>query len=148
MRALLCLFVACAFAIREDVYQDAFISWMTKYEKSYAPEEFFYKYGVFKTNYDFVLAHNTANHSWEVELNKFADLTSAEFKIMYNGYKPELRRNQRVEVKTLADLRIGLILLALLIGFQKVLLLASRIKVNADLVGHSVPLVRLKVLFS
>jgi len=80
---------------------------MTKYDKSYAPEEFFYKYDVFKTNYEFVQAHNAANHSWEVELNKFADLTSAEFKVMYNGYKPELRRGVRHEVQSLADLRIG-----------------------------------------
>jgi hypothetical protein len=80
---------------------------MTDFDKSYAPEEFFYKYGVFKTNYDFVQAHNAANHTWEVELNKFADLTSAEFKILFNGYKPELRRGERSEVKTLADLRIG-----------------------------------------
>jgi len=107
MRALLCLFVACAFAIPESVYQDAFITWMTKYDKSYAPEEFFYKYDVFKTNYDFVQAHNAANHTWEVELNKFADLTIAEFKLMYNGYKPELRRGARQEVQSLADLRIG-----------------------------------------
>jgi C1A family cysteine protease len=77
---------------------------MTKYEKSYGPEEFFYKYGVFKTNYDFVAAHNAGNHSWEVELNKFADLTSAEFKIIYNGYRPELRRT---EMKTLTDLKVG-----------------------------------------
>jgi len=104
MRALLCLFVAAAFAIPESVYQDAFVQWMTKYEKSYGPEEFFYKYGVFKTNYDFVAAHNAGNNSWEVELNKFADLTSAEFKLIYNGYRPELRRT---EMKTLSDLKIG-----------------------------------------
>jgi len=104
MRALLCLFVAAAFAIPESVYQDAFVQWMTKYEKSYGPEEFFYKYGVFKTNYDFVAAHNAGNHSWEVELNKFADLTSAEFKLIYNGYRPELRRT---EMKTLTDLKVG-----------------------------------------
>jgi hypothetical protein len=72
---------------------------MTKYDKSYAPEEFFYKYGVFKANYDFVTAHNAGNHTWEVELNQFADLTSAEFKIMYTGYRPELRRYERNEVK-------------------------------------------------
>jgi len=78
---------------------------MVKFDKSYAPEEFFYKYNVFKTNYDFVEAHNAANHSWEVELNKFADLTTAEFKITYNGYKPELRRGSFTP--SLADLHIG-----------------------------------------
>jgi hypothetical protein len=96
-----------AFATQESVYQDAFIKWMVKFDKSYAPEEFFYKYSVFKTSYDFVEAHNSGNNTWEVELNKFADLTSAEFKLTYNGYKPELRRGVRQEVKTLADLRIG-----------------------------------------
>jgi len=104
MKVILCLLAAVAFAADESVYQDAFINWMIKFDKSYAPEEFFYKYNVFKTNYDFVEAHNNANHSWEVELNKFADLTSAEFKITYNGYKPELARGQRI---TLADLHIG-----------------------------------------
>jgi cathepsin L len=105
MKVILCLLAAVAFAADESVYQDAFINWMVKFDKSYAPEEFFYKYNVFKTNYDFVEAHNAANHTWEVELNKFADLTSAEFKLIYNGYKPELRRGQRTT--TLADLRIG-----------------------------------------
>jgi hypothetical protein len=106
--AILLLSAVCALAsVEESVYQDAFIQWMVKFDKSYAPEEFFYKYGVFKTNFDFVAAHNAGNHTWEVELNKFADLTSAEFKITYNGYKPELRRGERKPVHTLADLRIG-----------------------------------------
>jgi len=80
---------------------------MVTYDKSYTPEEFFYKFGVFKTNYDFVQAHNAGNNTWEVELNKFADLTSGEFKILYAGYKPELRREARNPVKTLGELRIG-----------------------------------------
>jgi hypothetical protein len=102
MRAIvvLCL-VAAVFATD---YEGAFDEWMTKYGKSYAPEEFFYRFDVFKANYDFVAAHNAGGHSWEVELNKFADLTSAEFKIMYAGYKPELRR---APMKTLADLQVG-----------------------------------------
>jgi len=88
-------------------YESAFVEWMAKFGKSYAPEEFFHRFDVFKKNFDFVEAHNSGDHTWEVELNKFADLTSAEFKIMYNGYKPELRRGDRSEVKTLANLRIG-----------------------------------------
>jgi cathepsin L len=109
MKAIIALALATVAlaSVPESVYQDAFIQWMVQFDKSYAPEEFFYKYGVFKANFDFVAAHNSGNHTWEVELNKFADLTSAEFKIIYNGYKPELRRQAREEVKTLADLRIG-----------------------------------------
>jgi len=104
---VLCLLLVAAFAaaVDESVYQDAFINWMVKFDKSYAPEEFFYKYNVFKSNFDFVEAHNSANHTWEVELNKFADLTSAEFKVYYNGYKPELRRGERQV--SLVDLRVG-----------------------------------------
>jgi cathepsin L len=77
---------------------------MAKFGKSYAPEEFFYRFDVFKKNYDFVEAHNAGGNSWEVELNKFADLSSAEFKLMYTGYKPELRRSP---IKTLDDLKVG-----------------------------------------
>jgi len=85
-------------------YENAFVNWMTQFGKSYAPEEFFYRFDMFKKNVDFVEAHNKLNLTWEVELNKFADLSSAEFKIMYTGYKPELRRGS---MKTLADLQIG-----------------------------------------
>jgi cathepsin L len=93
--------VAAVFAVD---YETAFVEWMAKYGKSYAPEEFFYRFDVFKKNYDFVEAHNAAGTTWEVELNKFADLTSAEFKLMYTGYKPELRR---YPIKTLADLTVS-----------------------------------------
>jgi len=86
-------------------YEGAFVSWMTKYGKSYAPEEFFYKFEVFKKNMDFVEEHNSGNSTWQVELNKFADLTSAEFKIIYTGYKPELRRGNRMP--SIESLRVG-----------------------------------------
>jgi len=86
-------------------YESAFVSWMAKYGKSYAPEEFFYRFEVFRTNYDFVEAHNAGNHSWDVELNKFADLSSAEFKVLYNGYKPELRRANRLP--SLSQIHVG-----------------------------------------
>jgi C1A family cysteine protease len=102
--AALLLGVACAF-VSESTYQDAFVSWMEKFDKSYAPEEFFYRYNTFKTNYDFVEKHNSGNYTWTVELNKFADLSSGEFKNIYLGYKPELRRGERKV--TLHELRVG-----------------------------------------
>jgi len=84
-------------------YENAFVNWMTKFGKSYAPEEFFYRFEMFKQNVDFVEAHNALNSTWEVELNKFADMGSAEFKNVYNGYKPELRRGRL----SLKDLRVN-----------------------------------------
>jgi len=104
--ALLLASVACATGVEESIYQDAFVSWMNKYDKSYAPEEFFYRYDTFKTNYDFVQEHNAGNHTWTVELNKFADMSRGEFKNIYLGYKPELRRNARNPV-TLRNLQVG-----------------------------------------
>jgi len=97
--------VAWASFTPEATYQDAFVSWMHIYSKSYAPEEFFYRYNTFKTNFDFVERHNAGNHTWTVALNKFADLSSAEFKAIYLGYKPELRRGTRQV--TLKDLKVG-----------------------------------------
>jgi KDEL-tailed cysteine endopeptidase len=108
MRSLLvvsCLF-ALAFAATEAEYESAFVNWMTKYGKSYAPEEFFYKFEVFKKNYDFVESHNAGNHTWTVELNKFADLTVGEYKNIYLGYKPELRRSPRNPI-SIRNLRVG-----------------------------------------
>jgi len=99
------LLVVAAFATSESEYENAFVNWMAKFGKSYAPEEFFYRFGVFKTNFDFVDSHNSGNNTWTVELNKFADLSSAEFKVLYNGYKPELRRGRRQV--TLNTLRVG-----------------------------------------
>jgi len=97
--------VALSAAVPESVYQDAFVSWMQTYGESYAPEEFFYRYDTFKSNYDFVEKHNSGNYTWTVELNKFADLSSGEFKNIYLGFKPELARSSRH--LSLADLKVG-----------------------------------------
>jgi hypothetical protein len=99
MKALLALvLVAVVSATTELEYQQSFTDWMIKYDVVYSAEEFFYKYEVFKANKDLVDAHNGGNFSWEMELNKFADLTQAEFKNIYLGYKPELRRYKLAEV--------------------------------------------------
>jgi cathepsin L len=81
-------------AVSDLEYQNAFTKWMGEHGKSYAMEEFFYRFEVFRANMDFVLATNAANLSYQVELNKFADLTRGEFKNLYLGYKPDLRRGQ------------------------------------------------------
>jgi C1A family cysteine protease len=101
----LILGVASAATIPEAIYQDGFVNWMTKFGKTYAPEEFFYRYNTFKSNFDFVEKHNAGNHTWEVELNKFADLSSGEFKNIYLGYKPELSRSARHI--SLNDVQVG-----------------------------------------
>jgi len=92
--AFLCLF-AFAAAFTEKEYEESFTKWMVEYQKSYAPEEFFYRFDVFKSSMDYVADFNAQNHSSTVGLNQFSDLTSGEFKMIYTGYKPELRRGKR-----------------------------------------------------
>jgi len=91
-------FALGALATTELEYQTAFTNWMIEQGKTYAAEEFFAKYEVFKANFDFVAAHNAANRSWTVELNKFADLTRGEFKAIYLGYKPDFRLTQKASL--------------------------------------------------
>jgi C1A family cysteine protease len=100
----LAVLLCTAAAYTEQEYQEQFTQWMVKFEKSYAPEEFFYRYETFKANLDFVDNHNNqGNSTFQLGLNQFSDLTTGEFKNIYLGYKPELRRGARPI--TLADLK-------------------------------------------
>jgi C1A family cysteine protease len=66
-------------AFSERQYQDAFVGWMTTFDKTYSHEEFFGRYNTFKSWVDFVETHNAGNHTWTAGLNQFSDLTPAEF---------------------------------------------------------------------
>jgi C1A family cysteine protease len=93
--ALLALVVAAA-ALPESVYQDEFTKWMVEFEKSYTPEELFKRYSIWKDTYDVIRFHNAGNSSFTMGLNQFSDLTNAEFKAIYLGYKPELRQQENL----------------------------------------------------
>jgi hypothetical protein len=85
---LLGLLAVSALALTEQEYQSSFVNWMRKFDKTYQPEEFFYRFGVFKDMLDYVNAHNAANRSWSAGLNQFSDLTTEEFGRIYaSGYK-------------------------------------------------------------
>jgi C1A family cysteine protease len=87
---LVLLLAVSSFGARN--YQQEFVDFMHKHEKSYAHDEFYHRFAVFKANLDKIDAHNAKNLSWTLGVNKFADLTSAEFKAIYNGYKaPTIR---------------------------------------------------------
>jgi len=105
MKILIALAVLlCAVSASEQRYQEAFTQWMVKFEKSYAPEEFFYRYETFKANLDFIENHNTKkNSSYTLGVNQFADLSHGEFKNTYLGYNAELRRGAKQV--TLGDLK-------------------------------------------
>jgi hypothetical protein len=90
MKALLLgLLAVSALALTEQEYQTSFVNWMKEYSKTYQPEEFFYRYGIFKSTLDYVNDHNSKNYSWEAGLNQFSDLTTQEFGRIYaSGYIP------------------------------------------------------------
>jgi len=108
--AALALVAANAALFTEEQYQASFTAWMYEHKKSYPAEEFFRRFDIFKGNMDFVETHNNANQSYEVELNKFADLTSGEYKMIYLGYKPDLRTpSERIALSEVGPLmgRVG-----------------------------------------
>jgi len=82
--AILVLLAVAALARPEKEYRAAFLKFMREYGKHYSQSEFAAKYSVFKANMDFVEDFNTKGLH-EVGINKFADLTSAEFNAIYNG---------------------------------------------------------------
>jgi len=94
---VLSVFVARAFAFSDREYQNAFVSWMQMHQKSYNHDDFQYRYGVFRQNMDFV---SNFNGSHKVALNKFADLTNAEFQRIYLGLKPKAQETS-VQPQTL-----------------------------------------------
>jgi len=77
---------ACAARFSEEQYETAFINWMQKNEKSYAHDEFLPRFRIFKSNMDFVDAHNSQNKGFTVVMNKFGDLNNKEFKKLYLGF--------------------------------------------------------------
>jgi C1A family cysteine protease len=86
---LISLALACAAPrlFTEEQYEFLFKNWVVQYGKDYAHDEFIHRYNVFKDNADFVRAHSEEGHGYTVALNKFADLTTEEFKAQYLGGK-------------------------------------------------------------
>jgi len=86
--AILALLVLGTFARTERDYQREFTRWMQKHQKAFHHEQFQAKYSTFKSNLDFVDAHNADNtKTFKVAMNKFGDLTNAEFARVYMGTK-------------------------------------------------------------
>jgi cathepsin L len=84
--AIFALFVVAASALSEGEYKSAFDEFRVKYAKTYSGAyEAQYRYTVFKTNLDFVNSFDSEERGFEVRMNQFGDLSSAEFNAIYNG---------------------------------------------------------------
>jgi cathepsin L len=89
MKVLLSVLVlaAVAFGLTEKEYQNAFTTWMHSNSKSYAHDEFQYRYRVFRTNLDYITTYNSRQTGVTLAMNKFGDLTNAEYRKLYLGVK-------------------------------------------------------------
>lgn len=78
--------------------EQAFNNYISKFHKSYASkDEYNERFQVFSANYHKIMSHNMMNAAklgYTMSINKFADMTEAEFKKML-GYRPNLRKTPR-----------------------------------------------------
>jgi C1A family cysteine protease len=81
--ALAVVAVSAIAPLSEEQYQTQFVNYIQTFDKTYAHEEFFARFGVFKANLDTIRAHNDGNATWTAGVNQFSDLTAEEFKIRY-----------------------------------------------------------------
>jgi cathepsin L len=88
----LTLFFACAFALTEKQFQTSFSEYMHKFKKSYGHEEFRTRYQNFKNNLNFINAYNARNNQTKLKMNAFGDLTNAEYKKTYLGFRKDLAK--------------------------------------------------------
>lgn len=73
------LAAATAAPLTEEQYQYLFSKFSQQFNKNYEVQNVFSKYQTFKNNVDLIIAHNASGQSFTMEINKFADLTAAEF---------------------------------------------------------------------
>jgi len=101
----------------EEQYQWLFTKWIQQHQKQYEHDDFFFRFTVWKNNFDAINEFNSnGNASYTLGINHLGDLTSAEFKQYYLGYKPISRsyiRSQneapvsdRVDLPTSVDWRL------------------------------------------
>jgi len=68
--------------------EDSFGSWVRQNGRVYHHKnEYNYRLSVYKNNLAFIEEHNRKNLGFTVAMNKFGDLTSEEFRSIYNGLR-------------------------------------------------------------
>ena len=73
----------------EDQYEFHWSKWLSQYNRSYGYQEMRQRREVFKTNLDYITAHNRySDSSYKLGMNQFGDMTHSEWSSIYLGYKP------------------------------------------------------------
>jgi len=85
--ALLALLgVVSALGHTDEQYQFLFRNYIKQHNKHYHADEFHLRYYNFKNNLDLIKAHNSKQSSYKLAVNKFADMSSEEFRSKFLGY--------------------------------------------------------------
>ncbi|CAI9110220.1 OLC1v1010213C2 [Oldenlandia corymbosa var. corymbosa] len=67
--------------------------WLASNRKTYnGLEEKDVRFEIFKDNLKFIEEHNSENRTYKVGLNRFADLTNEEYRVMYLGTRTDAKR--------------------------------------------------------
>ena len=83
----LMVFSVSSYYLREPNTKIQFSEFIKQHDKEYSNEQLIFRFNVFKENVQKIENHNRENHSWKMSVNKFADMTSDEFKAQYtSGY--------------------------------------------------------------
>lgn len=82
---LLILPIAFSYNLRSrQYYEYSFETYRRQFHKEYSSvEEHMYRMQIFADNLDIIDSHNAEKHSYTLGINRFADLTSEEFKNIY-----------------------------------------------------------------
>jgi len=92
--ALLAIGAFASIPINTEELKSLWSSWKIYYGKAYTIAEEAARFAIFEENYKKVIKNNAANEDLKFALNKFADLTSTEFKTIFaSGY---IKKNNRV----------------------------------------------------
>jgi len=74
--------------LSQKEYELQFLRFMHAHGKSYDAEEFPHRFASFKSNLNFIAKHNAdKTQTFKVAMNKFGDLTNAEFARLYLGVR-------------------------------------------------------------
>jgi cathepsin L len=80
------IYFTSASQIQEVEYQTLFDQFINNHNKNYSVDEYTTRYNIFKNNLYKINKHNSEDHSWDMEMNKFGDLSENEFKSYYTCY--------------------------------------------------------------
>jgi cathepsin L len=89
--------VALSVAYGKVAYDSDFLAFKAKFDRNYAShEEESLRYSIFANHMEFINEHNAAyargEKTFDVGINRFADMTTEEFARKMNGYKSESER--------------------------------------------------------